>query len=100
MSASQIGLILIIACVVAIVSRRLRLPYSVGLVAAGVSLAALGGALNLVSELAAGDGGGSRRPPLRPRVVNDRSAHATAASASRSRSPVDGSSSSGVCSAA
>ena len=48
MSASQIGLILIIACVVAIVSRRLRLPYSVGLVAAGVSLAALGGALNLV----------------------------------------------------
>jgi CPA1 family monovalent cation:H+ antiporter len=48
MSASQIGLILIIACVVAIVSRRLRLPYSVGLVVAGVCLAALGGAINLV----------------------------------------------------
>ncbi len=48
MSASQIGLVLIIACVVAILSRRLRLPYSVGLVAAGICLATLGGAMNLV----------------------------------------------------
>jgi len=46
MSASQLGLILIVACVVAIVSRRLHLPYSVGLVAAGVGLALLGGAIN------------------------------------------------------
>lgn len=48
MSVSQLGLILIVACVVAIVSRRLRLPYSVGLVAAGISLALLGGAMNIV----------------------------------------------------
>ncbi len=48
MSIGQIGLILIIACVVAIVSRRLRLPYSVGLVAAGLCLAKLGGAMNLI----------------------------------------------------
>jgi CPA1 family monovalent cation:H+ antiporter len=47
MSASQLGLILVVACVVAIVSRRLRLPYSVGLVAAGVCLALLGRSLNL-----------------------------------------------------
>ena len=48
MTASQLGLILIIACVVAILSRRLRLPYSVGLVAAGICLATLGAAINLV----------------------------------------------------
>jgi CPA1 family monovalent cation:H+ antiporter len=48
MSVSQIGLILVVACVVAIVSRRLRLPYSVGLVAAGVGLALLGGSMKLV----------------------------------------------------
>ncbi len=48
MSVSQLGLILVVACVVAIVSRRLRLPYSVGLVAAGVCLALLGGATDLV----------------------------------------------------
>lgn len=43
MSVSQLGLILIVACVVAILSRRLHLPYSVGLVAAGIALALLGG---------------------------------------------------------
>ncbi len=48
MSVSQLGLILLVACVVAIASRRLRLPYSVGLVVAGVCLALLGGAINLV----------------------------------------------------
>lgn len=47
MPISQLGLILIVACVVAIVSRRLRLPYSAGLVAAGVGLALLGGSINL-----------------------------------------------------
>jgi CPA1 family monovalent cation:H+ antiporter len=34
----NLGLILLIACVVAMVSRRMRLPYSVGLVAAGILL--------------------------------------------------------------
>jgi CPA1 family monovalent cation:H+ antiporter len=43
MSAIQLGFILVVACIVAIVSRRLRLPYSVGLVAAGVCLALMGG---------------------------------------------------------
>ena len=38
--ASTIGLLLFIACIVAIVTRRLRLPYSVGLVLAGLGLAA------------------------------------------------------------
>ena len=47
MSASQIGLVLIIACAVAILTRRLHLPYSVGLVVAGVGLAKLGGSINL-----------------------------------------------------
>ena len=47
MSVSQLGLILIVACIVAIVSRRLHLPYSVGLVAAGVCLALMGGSLNV-----------------------------------------------------
>ena len=47
MSVSQLGLILLIACVVAIASRRLRLPYSAGLVTAGVSLALLGDSMNL-----------------------------------------------------
>jgi CPA1 family monovalent cation:H+ antiporter len=36
---SNLGLILLIAVVVAMISRRMRLPYSVGLVAAGVLLA-------------------------------------------------------------
>lgn len=49
MSVSQLGLILLIACVVAIASRRLRLPYSAGLVAAGVGFALLGGAMKLVT---------------------------------------------------
>jgi len=43
MSASQLGQFLAIACAVAILCRRLRLPYSVGLVAAGIGLAMLGG---------------------------------------------------------
>jgi CPA1 family monovalent cation:H+ antiporter len=47
MSVNQLGLILIVACVVAIICRRLRLPYSVGLVAAGAGLALLGGSMNL-----------------------------------------------------
>ncbi len=47
MSVSQLGLILVVACIVAIISRRLHLPYSVGLVAAGVGLARLGGAMNI-----------------------------------------------------
>jgi len=38
MYVSQIGLILLIACVVAMLSRRFRLPYSVGLVAAGMAV--------------------------------------------------------------
>jgi CPA1 family monovalent cation:H+ antiporter len=47
MTVIQLGLILVIACVVAIVSRRLRLPYSVGLVAAGIGLALLGHSLRI-----------------------------------------------------
>lgn len=47
MSVGQIGLILTLACVVAMISRRLHLPYSVGLVAAGVGLALIGGAASL-----------------------------------------------------
>jgi CPA1 family monovalent cation:H+ antiporter len=47
MPVSQIGLILMVACIVAIVSRRLALPYSVGLVLAGGGLALLGGAVSL-----------------------------------------------------
>jgi CPA1 family monovalent cation:H+ antiporter len=47
MSVSQIGLILVLACLVAILSRRLHLPYSVGLAAAGFGLAELGGGANL-----------------------------------------------------
>jgi CPA1 family monovalent cation:H+ antiporter len=35
----NLGLTLLIAAVVAMISRRMRLPYSVGLVAAGVLLA-------------------------------------------------------------
>ena len=38
----------VVACVVAIISRRIRLPYSVGLVAAGIGLALLGGSLRLI----------------------------------------------------
>jgi monovalent cation:H+ antiporter, CPA1 family len=38
---NQFGLILLVACVVAIISRKVRLPYSVGLVAAGILLALL-----------------------------------------------------------
>lgn len=47
MSVSLLGLVLLVACVVAIATRRLRLPYSAGLVAAGVGLALLGGSMNL-----------------------------------------------------
>ena len=39
MSVAQIGLILLVACVVAMLSRRVRLPYSVGLACAGIGLA-------------------------------------------------------------
>ncbi|CAN5208483.1 cation:proton antiporter [soil metagenome] len=38
MTVTTLGLILLVACLVAIASRRLRLPYSVGLVAAGIGL--------------------------------------------------------------
>jgi len=48
MSVSQLGLILLVACIVAIISRRLRLPYSVGLVVAGICLALLGNAMDVV----------------------------------------------------
>lgn len=47
MSVSQLGLILLVACAVAILSRRFRLPYSVGLVGAGVGMALIGGSINL-----------------------------------------------------
>ena len=47
MSVSQLGLILVVACIVAIISRRLQLPYSVGLVAAGVCLALFGGSIKV-----------------------------------------------------
>ena len=47
MSVNQIGLILLVACLVAMLSRRLRLPYSVGLVAAGISLSHLGSQIKL-----------------------------------------------------
>ncbi|MBS0251576.1 MAG: cation:proton antiporter, partial [Proteobacteria bacterium] len=42
MPVSQVGLILLVACVVAMLSRGLRLPYSVGLVTAGFGLAIVG----------------------------------------------------------
>jgi len=38
---ASIGILLIVACLMAMVSRRFRLPYSVGLVAAGVGIAFL-----------------------------------------------------------
>ncbi len=47
MSVTQLGLILMVACVVAMLSRRLHLPYSVGLVVAGIGLALLDGPTNL-----------------------------------------------------
>ena len=47
MAASDIGMVLLVACVVAIMSRRLHLPYSVGLVLAGFGLSRLGGAASL-----------------------------------------------------
>ena len=47
MTVSQIGLILLIACVVAMLSRRLRLPYSVGLACAGIGLARFSGSGDL-----------------------------------------------------
>jgi CPA1 family monovalent cation:H+ antiporter len=46
-SFPNLGLVLLIACVVAMISRRVRLPYSVGLVAAGLLLAFLPPALEL-----------------------------------------------------
>ena len=42
MTVSEIGFLLLVACVAAILSRRLHLPYSVGLVAAGIALALFG----------------------------------------------------------
>ncbi len=47
MPANQIGLVLLVACIVAMLSRKLRLPYSVGLVIAGIGMAILGGAFKL-----------------------------------------------------
>ena len=47
MPVNDIGLILLVACVVAMVSRQLHLPYSVGLVTAGIGLSLSGSALNL-----------------------------------------------------
>lgn len=41
LSVVTLGLILLTACLVAMITRRLRLPYSVGLVVAGLALAAL-----------------------------------------------------------
>jgi len=37
----RLGLILFVACLVAMITRRLKLPYSAGLVAAGLALALL-----------------------------------------------------------
>ena len=37
----NVGLILLVACIVAVASQRIRLPYSVGLVTAGILLALL-----------------------------------------------------------
>ena len=47
MPVNEIGLILLVACIVAMVSRQLHLPYSVGLVTAGICLSLSGSALNL-----------------------------------------------------
>jgi CPA1 family monovalent cation:H+ antiporter len=47
MSVSQIGLILVVACVVAVLSRRVHLPYSVGLVLAGTGLSWFTASANL-----------------------------------------------------
>lgn len=46
-SLAPIGLLLLVACLIAIVSRRLGLPYSVGLVAAGLLIAIIPGAPRL-----------------------------------------------------
>lgn len=48
MSADEFGIILLVASVVAILSRKLRVPYSVGLVAAGIGLTWLGAPIELV----------------------------------------------------
>jgi CPA1 family monovalent cation:H+ antiporter len=48
MSADEFGIILLVASVVAILSRKLRVPYSVGLVAAGIGLTWLGAPIDLV----------------------------------------------------
>ena len=45
-SIVTLSLILLVACVVAIISRRLQLPYSVGLVTAGIGLAFLPGGID------------------------------------------------------
>lgn len=37
----NLGLILLISCIVAMISRRMHLPYSVGLVVAGIMLRSL-----------------------------------------------------------
>lgn len=47
MPANQIGLVLLVACIVAMLSRKLRLPYSVGLVIAGIGMAVLDRAFKL-----------------------------------------------------
>jgi CPA1 family monovalent cation:H+ antiporter len=47
MSVSQIGLILLIACIVAVLSRRVHLPYSAGLVLAGTGLSWFTASANL-----------------------------------------------------
>lgn len=49
MPANQIGLVLLVACIVAMLSRKLRLPYSVGLVVAGIGMAVLGGSFFTLS---------------------------------------------------
>lgn len=46
MSVTQLGLILMVACVVAMLTRRVHLPYSVGLVVAGIGLALFDGPTN------------------------------------------------------
>lgn len=47
LSIPELGLVLLVACLAAIVSRRLRLPYSVGLMLAGMGLALTPVGINL-----------------------------------------------------
>jgi len=48
MDVTQVGVLLLVACVVAIIARRLKLPYTVGLVLAGSGMAILGAWPNMV----------------------------------------------------